>query len=84
MSNIQLTGSKEDMLAIFREQVSAGKLSNTKHNPEYTGKRVDRRNTADGNPSYTWAQAHPHVGSTQVSGKMGLNGKIGGNGSYGD
>lgn len=81
---ISLTGSKEDMLAIFREQVKAGRFSENKHQSTYDGTKYDRRDTVDGNPSAADKMCQPYTGTPTVRGKIGLNGKIGGNGTFGD
>lgn len=84
--NYQLTGSKEDMLASFRDLVKQGKFTDSKGGGHYDCKNKFKRcDTVDGNPTAAYKQCHPYTGQTVISGRVGLNGKIGsGVGTYGD
>lgn len=79
-----LSGSKSEMISKFRDLVKQRKFSDTKHVSVYDGKKWDKRDTVDHNQTVAYKQCHPYVGHVTVSGRIGLNGKIGGYGTYGD
>ncbi len=45
--------------------------------------RFKWHDTVDGNPRAAYTEAHPYTGSVTISGRIGINGKKSGTGTYG-
>lgn len=59
-------------------------MLNVNHNGNQRALKFKYHETVDGNPRAAYTEAHPYTGNVTVSGRIGINGKKGGAGTYGD
>jgi len=69
----------------IHEMNDAGMFNTNKSPRKYSCKnQFNWKDTVDGNPRAAYTEAHPYTGNVTISGKVGINGRTKGCGTFGD
>lgn len=76
--------TKEDVLDNFVHGINSKLMTVAENKSKGSAVSFKWHDRVDGNPRAAYTEAHPYVGRATITGRVGVNGKIGGGGMHGD